>query len=337
MAAFPNRLEHHDIAKKDDATLKQEAQLHFAKSAPLQVIAEMLDKLRKLSLPWWTPESLRSSINTTTRMMWFTQRADLRQQVTTSITGLLPNLARRKPAEFQAALIDCALDEAGVSCATFEQAFEPQDLAVYGDAGAYWKLFRERMPWRENTPVHQELVGSLLKLLLANRSAIDGFTRRPILTPWDVRTAINHTIWHTRLPLEVRVAIDEQRFQHEKNHPKEPFVASHDLSIATPDVIVAHIPLKELEAIFDAAEKHMGLAREAASTEVQPASVAPVPPPAASTTKLRSVPSPPESTKAEGSKNGARTKSPDETDELLIRFDDEPLTPEDETGRFETG
>src|SRR6185369_17029292 len=61
------------------------------------------------------------------------------------------------------------------------------------------------------------------------------------------------------LPLDVRVAIDDLRFEHEKSKPGEAFHAVHDLSVATPTIIASNIPLRDLLCVFDVAERAMGL------------------------------------------------------------------------------
>jgi hypothetical protein len=53
--------------------------------------------------------------------------------------------------------------------------------------------------------------------------------------------------------------VDAARLRHEKSRPKEPFAARHELAIATPEIIAAHIPLAELTLVFAAAERAMGM------------------------------------------------------------------------------
>jgi len=134
-----------------------------------------------------------------------------------------------------------------------------------------------RMPWEQDTPEHQELIAWLLRALLSSESAF-GPKRKPILTSWDVRTRIEGHLWHTHIPLEIRVAIDEARHAREKEHPRKPFLAVDDLAIATPEVLTENIPLRELMEIFLAAETAMGFspppppAKEASgATGAQPA------------------------------------------------------------------
>jgi hypothetical protein len=261
MPAPPRPLEHRDTDKKSDEALRQEARAHLADAPALQLVAELYGKLRSLDLPWWTPESLRTRWSATDRMRWYRARPDLRQQVTSALTGLAPRAARKKTAEFQGALLDSVIDEGDVTVRAFEEAFDPCDLVVYGPADEIWQAFVERMPWGEDTAVHQELVAWLLDALLADHSSLDGVTRRPILTALDARTSIEGRVWHTRMPLEIRVAVDEARFQKERERPGEPFHAESDLSIAVSATIAASIPLRDLQPIFTTAERQMGLSR----------------------------------------------------------------------------
>ncbi|MGK3991529.1 hypothetical protein WME99_51240 [Sorangium sp. So ce136] len=250
-------LQHRDPDSKDDETLRREARVHLASEPALQLVAELIARLRELDLPWWTPVKLRERFGAVERMGWFRERSDVRQQITTSLTGLSPRAARRKTPDFQGALIDSVIDEGDITPRAFEAAFDPRDIAVYGPAGGYWQFFRESMPWDQDTPQHQEIVAWLLKALLADRSPFEGIGRTPILTPWDVRTAIDGRLWQTRIPLEVRIAIDDARLKQERERPGVPFHADGELAIAGPDVIAANIPPREILPVVQLAQKAM--------------------------------------------------------------------------------
>ncbi len=260
MAARP--LQHLDAEKKDDDTLRAEARSHLAESPSLQLVAELLAKLRTIDLPFWSPSILRDRWSSAERMRWLRQRPDLRQKITTSLTGLAPKAARKKMPDFQAALVDSVVDEGDVPVRAFEEAFEPADLAVYGPAAGYWFAMRELFPWHDDRPAHQELVAWLLKALLTDASSIIGLGRVPILTAWDLRSAIDGRVWHTRIPLETRVAIDDARMSQEHDRPGVPFHAQDDLAIAVPEVIAASIPLRDLAGVLTAAERAMGFDKE---------------------------------------------------------------------------
>ncbi|WP_394842641.1 hypothetical protein LZC95_36920 [Pendulispora brunnea] len=258
MADSPTSLRHADPEKRDDATLAQEAQSHIGKGPALQLVAELLQKLRVGGFSWWTPEQTRSLWPASVRMGWLVQRPDIRQRITTGLTGLAPRAARNKTPEFQGALIDSVIEDGDVTVKQFDEAFTVEEIAVYGPTGEIWQKFRERLPWDQDTPSHQELVSWLFEAFLASQSSVGGYSRKPILTSLALRTAIPGKIWHTRIPLEVRVAIDDLRFQREKVKPSEAFHAIHDLSVATPSIIASNIALRELTRVVDVAEKSMG-------------------------------------------------------------------------------
>lgn len=255
-------LTHVDAEKKDDDALRAEARTHLAESPALQLVAELLAKLRAVDLPFWSPPILRDRWSAAERLRWLRQRPDLRQKITTGLTGLAPKAARKKMPDFQAALVDSVIDEGDVPVRSFEAAFDPADLAVYGPAAAYWHAVRELFPWHDDAPAHQEIVAWLLKALLADASSIAGLGRVPILTAWDLRTAIEGRVWHTRVPLEVRVAIDDARLSQERDRPGAPFHAQDDLAIAVPDILAASIPLRDLAGVLTAAERAMGFDKE---------------------------------------------------------------------------
>lgn len=253
----PERLTHGG-ADTSDARLAAEAATHLAKFPALQLMAELLTRLREMQLPWWTPEHLRKAYGARERMAWLVDRPDVRQRVTTELTGLAPKAARKKSPDFQSELIDSVIDDGDISPAEFEASFDPLDLAVYGPTADLWRLFRRRMPWEDDATPHQDLVGWLIGALLADKGALDGTPRTPILTPWSVRTAIDGRVWHSRIPLDVRVEIDEARLKREKERPHEPFHAGHDLAHAPPALIAASIPLKDLVPVLDVAARAMG-------------------------------------------------------------------------------
>jgi hypothetical protein len=114
------------------------------------------------------------------------------------------------------------------------------------------------MPWDDDATVHQDLVGWLVGALLADKSYHDGTPRTPVLTAVQVRTAIDGRVWHSRIPLHVRVAIDDARFAHQRERPNEPYGVERDLLIATPALIAASIPLKDLGGVLDAAGLALG-------------------------------------------------------------------------------
>ena len=288
--ATTTALRHQDPEKMDDAALAQEAQAHVAKTAAVQLVAELLHKLRTTLPSWWSQSFVRETWPAVVRMTWLKERADLRQKITTGLTGLAPKAARNKAPEFQASLIDSVIEDGDVTVNQFEDAFDVTDIATYAPIAEIWHKFRERFPWDQDTPPNQELIAWLFEQLLSSQSSLGGHSRKPVLTSLALRTAIPGKVWHTRMPLEVRVAIDDLRFQREKAKPGDPFHAIHDLSVATPGIITANIPLRELGRVLDAAEKALGFgsagARGSVASGGAPAVSVPAPPAVPSGTSM---------------------------------------------------
>jgi len=239
--------------------LETEARGYLAKAGQLQFIAELWDTLQKMPLNWWDASFTRKMWTPRSRMRWFEERADIRQRITTSLTGLPPNTALKRDPHFQSELIDSVIEDGDIDATKFESAFDACEMVVYGPAQEFWSAFRERMPWEEDAPMHKKLVSWAMRQMLSERSTLLGMSRKPILTAWDVRSSIDSRVWQSRMPLEIRVAVDEARLRHEKARPRDPFHARHELSICVPEQIAEHIPLAELAPIFAAAEKSMGL------------------------------------------------------------------------------
>jgi hypothetical protein len=273
----PKALFHDDAEQSDDAARRQ-ARAWAAKSPQVQFIAELIAMLRAADTTWWSPDVLCTLWPPLTRMRWFAQRPDIRQRVTTAVTGLAKNAARTKSCEFQAELIEAALAGGDADAATFDAAFEPLEIATYGSAQDIWGQFKDRMSWTSDSPSNQKLVGQLLRALLAERHPLDAeMIRRPILTACEMREAIDSTIWQTCIPLELRVAMDDARVRWEKARPKEPYHARHDLQIATPELIPVHLALVDLLGVVRAAERSLrfeaDLLRESGKFETARASM----------------------------------------------------------------
>lgn len=295
--------QHPDTVHADDETLERDARAHLAKSPHLQVIAELLAKLRGGHFAWWSPTFTRSQWRALPRMQWLAERPDLRQKITSRLTGLPRKAARSKTPEFQAALIDAVLDQGDISGIEFEETFSPQDLVTYGPAAEMWQQFRERMPWGEDNETNQTFVGWLLKVLLNEKSTLDpDMLRRPILTAWDVRTAIDPHVWQERIPTEVRAMIDDARLKREKSRPREPYTARHELQVVTPELIARHIPLGDLLPVIHVAEQLLfvpqetAVAAESGSFRAAPISRSMIGGPPSSGTLTSSLPSPPSRT-----------------------------------------
>jgi hypothetical protein len=260
MAELPKPLEHpSNEGEPDDAALTRAAREHLASHGALQLVAELIGKLRQSAPAWWRADKLRERFGAGDRMRWLQQRPDLRQRITTQLTGLVPRTARKKSPEFQASLIDSALEDGDVKVDEFDGAFEPADLAVYGPMDELWRAFRDALPWESGSDGELALVEWLLGALLTSQSGLDGMSRTPILTPLELRAALGPQLWHQHLPIELRVKVDEARIAHEKATPEQPFRADKELELVGIAPLVQAIPLAEWRGVLDAAERAFGV------------------------------------------------------------------------------
>jgi hypothetical protein len=115
------------------------------------------------------------------------------------------------------------------------------------------------------------LAERLIGFLLAERSAALGTTRPAILSPWQLRTAIDTRVWQAHVPARVRAAVDEARLHKELVSPGVAFTARDELAIVTPSVLAANLPLRALKPVFSAAARVMGLEQRAVPSQSQPA------------------------------------------------------------------
>lgn len=231
-----------------DENLVGEEVAHFNGRPPLRVIAALIQACRDAAPPWWTADRLHLEFNAKLRMAALAARPDLRQQITTQLVGTKPKRARLQSPEAQADDIEAVIQSGDVTDDEFENAFNPSVLAVYMDAGAYWRLFREQMPWGEDNGAHQELIADLIQSLLTEK----------ILTAHDVLMGIDRIVWAENIPFDIRALIDDALLKRQLEEPTKPFHAEDILTIATPAVITKHIKLMDLKGIVDRAEKAMG-------------------------------------------------------------------------------
>jgi hypothetical protein len=256
----------HTVNASDD-TLTKEAIDYLAKSAPLQAMAQILAKQREIllqaaaenatrELGWLTLAELREAFTATTRMQSLESRPDIRQRITTELTGLRPKAARGKDPNFQASLIDSAIDDGDIELKEFESAFNPEEIVTYMDASSFWKHFMDESLSRiieENTPREKEFVAFLLDVFLQNRPNL-----KPILTHLDIRMALDGETWQQRIPLERRVAVDKARLEQERKSASRPFTAKQEIEIVTLAVLVDCLDLTDMVPILQAAGQAMG-------------------------------------------------------------------------------
>jgi hypothetical protein len=289
-ASLPPERETPNGDPTSDEGMAAEARARLAKRGDLQLVAEIYENLRSQSFEWWTPSFTMQTWPATARMEWLAERPDLRQSITSQLTGLPRRTAREKDVAFQAGLIESVIACGDVAPETVERAFSATDIALYGPAREIWSQFRQRFPWHQDTPENQRFVSWLIRALLVDRSSFDHeMSRKPILTPCDVRTAIGPAVWHTRIPLEVRIAVDVARLKLERGRPREPFHTGSELAIATPEILATHIPLIDLVPVFAAADAALNPSEPAKNAAAAGGDELRTPPPVSS---VRGMPAP---------------------------------------------
>jgi hypothetical protein len=231
----------------------------LADSPAKQLVAELLERLRASALPWWTPADLRTTFPAKERMKWIEEETGLRGHLTNLLTGLFPNAALQKGSQLQAELIDAAIDGGDTTVAAFENAFEPQVLAAHGNEARYWRTFKKQLPWDGNGKAEQKLLAFLVEQLLGDVK-LGSYQRKAILTPLDVRRAIDARAWTRHLPEELRAKVDASRMDAEAKG--RPFGAAEELAIVPPALLVQHVPLTDLRGILERAEEALGFGRE---------------------------------------------------------------------------
>jgi len=255
---MPTRLVHQD----PDATaekLTKEADDFLALHPELQFMVELLTILRELKLPWWTPAQRREAYSATQRMRDISDRW-VRQRVTMTLAGALPNAALKMSPDLAASNIDLALEEDRTD-EDFENAFAPAELVLYGDPQLFYVQFRQALPWEDCSEAHRELVATLIDSFLKPRASPERPETKglkPILTHNQVLSAISRQTWQKRIKPDVLEAVDALLLEKERENPDGPFpLSEYVMSVATSEIITRDIDLSDLIGIFEAAEKAM--------------------------------------------------------------------------------
>jgi hypothetical protein len=257
----------HASSLADADVLRREATDHLARWPALQVMADVLMTLRASAVPWWAPTHLGARWPVAERLRWLEQRPDLREGIARSLTGVALRPGHGGSVAFQAELLDACMD-ATADASRVEDAFDPRDAVVYGPTGELWDELLARIPWETEAP--PALVEKLLAAFIAERSERLDLARPALLSPWQLRAAIDTRAWQAHLPARVRAAVDEARLHKELVDPTAPFTARDELAIVTPSVLAASLPLISLRPVFAAAGRVLGLERAPAPAHSQP-------------------------------------------------------------------
>jgi hypothetical protein len=257
----------HASEAADPDTLEREVTDHLARWPALQVMTEVLTSVRTAGVSWWAPAAC-ARWSAAERLRWLEQRCDLRDRITRALTGLALRDGQRRSVVFQSELIEASADPV-VDALRLDGAFEPRELVVYGPVAELWDEVMRRIPW--DGELHPALVEQLLTAFLATRSTTLETTRSPILSPWQLRTAIDTRAWQAHVPARIRAAVDEARLHKELVAPGVPFTSRDELEIVTPSALASYLPLRVLRPVFSAAARVMNLEPHVAPAQSQPA------------------------------------------------------------------
>lgn len=250
----------HKNPKASDADLAKEAAAYLANAPPLQVMVELLEKLRALNVPWWSPKMLHDKIQTIERMTKLEKRPDLRQRITMALTGYPAKAAYRMPPEKQADLIDDVIKSGDRTEEEFELAFNVSEIVIYGDVPKLWELFRSQMPWDEDKPEHRDIVRSYIESCMNDKRG-----GKPFLTNLDVLESIDGNVWYAKIPRDLHIQVDRARFKQERGSsaPKA-FSAKQVMEIISLETILKHLPPDDLIEVVKLGAKNMGFSLTAA-------------------------------------------------------------------------
>ncbi len=178
-------------------------------------------------------------------MRWFAERPDDRADLVCEISGLKSEYARVLPLETQVLIVNAAVENGAEAGQAFRKALMPDDLVIHGDVTAIWSHIRDRFPWDGTSGQNRDFAEFFLTRSLAAR----------ILSPLDVRLAVDPGSWQMAIPPDIRAQVDRARIEQERVEPQNPYKTAQEFEIVTPKILATHLDMLELLAIFDAARK----------------------------------------------------------------------------------
>lgn len=238
---MPNGLH---AAGASDAELAAQLNSHVAANAALQVVVELLEGLRDLHLPWWSPAARRAAHPALERMQQLAERPDVRQRVMMDLTQMPPRASRRLSPEMQATLLDEVLAE-DVAVEAFEGAFRVVELVAYGDPAGLLREVVAAFPWEEAAAPQREVLAILMSACLQARPGV-----APALSWWELRMALDADAFQEHLPRAVRVAADRARLEAER--AGRPFTARDELETVGLATLREALPPRAFRGLFDA-------------------------------------------------------------------------------------
>ena len=268
-----NRIQHTHGA--DDQTLAEEEMRYRRSNRAVQIGIQLIEDLRGKYHPGMTYEDMHREFPALRRMQWLEARPDRRQVITTALIGTKPATARKHSIERQAADIEEAIENNDADVEMFDEAFSPDEIAIYGDMQAYWRLFFKTFDWKMESEetCEDNTAYWLIRALLEQRDNLES-----VLTHLQVRRAISSVAWNTYLPVEVRAKIDDARNAQLADEPTKVFSAEQELELVDLLVLVEHIPLKHLKPLIKLGIEHMGFTLEDASATATPVDLTSLPP-----------------------------------------------------------
>lgn len=246
-----------------DQVLAKEAAVHFGVTPYLQFLAEIFVAVR----PWLTTKALFRIFSVKTIMEALASRPDLRQELTTKLTGYKRIAARKKNPLEQTKLIEDALgneEEPGdITLEDVEKEIAPETWAVYIFGDQFWKAFSSEVLAdivAANGEKEKEFITFFIEKALQERRH-EGRELKPILTHLDVADAMDpdDTLkWQQRIPPEKLSEANRVRRAQERKTPRVPFTTKQEIGIIGIDVIVNSFDLTDFVPMVSAAGKSMG-------------------------------------------------------------------------------
>ncbi len=178
-------------------------------------------------------------------MRWFAERPDVRAHLVCEISGLKSEYAHGLSLDTQVQIVNAAVAGGAEAGPSFRRALTPEDLVLHGNVPAIWSHIREKFPWEEGSERNRDFAELFLALCLTAR----------ILSPLDVRLAVDPGNWQTAIPPDIRAQVDRARLAQERDEPHAPFTTTQEFEIVTTKILATHLEMLDLLAIFDAARK----------------------------------------------------------------------------------
>ncbi|MEI6614432.1 MAG: hypothetical protein WCL37_06010, partial [Chrysiogenales bacterium] len=254
-------LVHKDIKATYDK-LSAEQVAFYQSSRERQVVAEMRTQLAEINPRWLSAEKCIRLYTTSQIFLDMGSRRDARSRLMMKlISSYLPvKTTEAMLPDFQASFVDQVVENGEKTPLEVVRALDYKLVVCYGDVERRWHEVMENFPWDDNSRATKQILTYCVESFLDKERVHEENGKKikhsPVLTYLEFRKALPYLEWERYLPLELKAAAAEERFNMETNHQQQS--AESEVKKVGVGAICNAIPTNFFKGIFLLANERMG-------------------------------------------------------------------------------